>query len=332
MSPEAWLALYTRLGIPLALQRIMLAAVLVEGGLSPPFPVGDGGHSYGPYQMHDQGAGAGLSRAEREDPETSSRLMYEREFAPAYAEGLRRGYQDTELAVWTYMRAERPAGWDGPDAPGLASPAATRFRAAYARLAPYFASASGDAEMPEHPLVAAALRYQGTPYGLPPGPGQLDCSLLIVRACQDAGIPLPPGTRTAEQLRQAARLVTSADQGWDNTCVQRGDLLFFERTYRGNPGERATHVGIALLGGQMLDANDARGTVGITSLYTPYWQERLFEARRLDLGRPGASGGEAAEVLGGLLHDVLPALLRELEQAQAALDRAAQEIRRHIPR
>lgn len=326
MTEHEWLALYERLQIPQELARIMLAAVLVEGGLGPVFPVGDNGQSYGPYQMHDRGAGAGIPVHLREDPEWSSRYMYEREFRPAYEEGRRRGYQGEDLAVWTYLRAERPLGWQGPARPGLDSAAARRFRAAYRRV-------MSALNPTEPPLISAAQTLVGTPYGLPPGPGQLDCSLFVLRAAELAGYRIPPGVRTAEHIRLACELVTSDDAGWDNERVERGDLLFFERTYAGNPGERATHVGIALLGGEMLDANDARGTVGVTNIRTPYWQERLFEARRLPAAWLGGAAPAPAVDLGwyrALERDVLPAVLRELEQAAQALARAANELRRHI--
>lgn len=126
-------------------------------------------------------------------------------------------------------------------------------------------------------VLAAASRLIGTPYGLPPGPGELDCSLFILKGCADAGYPWPSGIRTAEQIRLNCDLVT-AEPNWNDGLVQRGDLLFFENTGGENPGDRAGHVGFALLDGRMLDANEAHG-VGYTRL-SSWWTERLFEARR----------------------------------------------------
>lgn len=126
-------------------------------------------------------------------------------------------------------------------------------------------------------VLAAANRLIGTPYGLPPGPGQLDCSSFILRALADAGCGFPAGVRTAEQIRLACDPVT-AEPNWDDSQVQRGDLLFFENTGGENPGERAGHVGFALLGRRMLDTNETHG-VDQTTL-GPWWQERLFEVRR----------------------------------------------------
>lgn len=132
-----------------------------------------------------------------------------------------------------------------------------------------------------HAILEVAATRKGTPYALPPdGVTTLDCSLYVLRTLADAGVQLPAGIRTAEQIRQAC-VPVPFDQ------VRPGDLLFFERTYDcterpGPDGRCATHVGISLGRGtrRMWDANDARGDVGITDISTPYWQSRLFEARR----------------------------------------------------
>jgi hypothetical protein len=130
-------------------------------------------------------------------------------------------------------------------------------------------------------LESARTRF-GMPYRLDPPPdgiNNLDCSLYVLKTLQDAGLPLP-GVRTAEQIRQATLPIS-----WDD--VQPGDLLFFEKTYdaagpAGPDGRIASHIGISLGAGtkRMYDANSARGT-GETNIGTPYWQEHIFEARRV---------------------------------------------------
>lgn len=128
-------------------------------------------------------------------------------------------------------------------------------------------------------VLAQARAQLGTPYGLPPGAGQTDCSLFVVESFRRAGYPFRAGIRTAEQIRLACPAVVASEDGWDNGALAVGDLLFFEATYEGNPGERATHIGFALLDGQMLDANSVHG-VGYTDLRSAYWQTHLFECRR----------------------------------------------------
>ena len=159
-------------------------------------------------------------------------------------------------------------------------------------------------------VLAAASRLVGTPYGMPPGPGQLDCSSFILRALADTGCQFPDGIRTAEAIRLSCDLVT-AEPNWDDSLVQRGDLLFFENTGGENPGERAGHVGFALMGGRMLDANETHG-VDQTTL-GPWWQERLFEARR-PRQYAGAPAPPAAPPLGPR-----PEAPSELEQLRRQL-------------
>jgi len=143
-------------------------------------------------------------------------------------------------------------------------------------------------------IIAQATRRRGVPYCMPPDPhgdASLDCSLFVVHTLRDAGVPLPPNVRTAEQIRQACVPVD-----WND--VQVGDLLFFEHTYEpdgppGPDGRIASHVGISLGQGtqRMWDCHDTdehpgRPGVGETVLNAVYWQPKLFEARR----PPGLAG------------------------------------------
>jgi cell wall-associated NlpC family hydrolase len=168
------------------------------------------------------------------------------------------------------QRIQIPTEPDAPAAPGVSTPAtATEAR---------------------ERLLAEARRLQGTPYRMSPPPDGttcLDCSLFVVTALRNAGTPLPPGVRTAEQIRQACEPIA------DWSGVQPGDLLFFEKTYdAGRPtasdGRLATHVGIALSAGpqKMWDCHESPsrddGFPGVTetALTEHYWLPKMFEARR----------------------------------------------------
>lgn len=124
-------------------------------------------------------------------------------------------------------------------------------------------------------VLAEAAKYEGVPYlwgGNTPADGGMDCSGYVLHVLNQLGIGFGHDT-TAEGIRQLCVPI-----GWDE--VQPADLLFMERTYNA-PG--ATHLGFSLGKGtgQMWDANDSRGTVGITNISTDYWQDKLFDARRL---------------------------------------------------
>jgi NlpC/P60 family len=136
-------------------------------------------------------------------------------------------------------------------------------------------------------ILEMAVKRQGIPYRLDPPPDgitTLDCSLFIKLTLQDAGVPLPAGVRTAEQIRQGCEPVV-----WDS--VQAGDLVFFEGTYdaagpAAPDGHIASHVGISLGKGthKMWDCHASGESgppgVGLTDISTDYWQPKLFQAGR----------------------------------------------------
>lgn len=168
LSTAEWYAVMQRQGVPVPLDHIMLATTGAEGGYNTtPIP-GDNGQSFGPYQMYLQGAGAGHSRAEMEDPDWATAYMLSHEFAAAYQEALTRDLSEEDTAVYTYMRAERPYGWGGYRDPGLHSVAGEGFRHHYRAVAAAVAALRGDPqkppeEKPEDPVAAlAAEREWGT--------------------------------------------------------------------------------------------------------------------------------------------------------------------------
>jgi cell wall-associated NlpC family hydrolase len=158
------------------------------------------------------------------------------------------GYgQDRTRALNAY------GGCTTPNCLGNGSYAVAINRAASA-LEPVTTSVSG--------AVATALQWLGTPYawgGNTPGVG-LDCSGLVQQAFAAIGISLP---RTSETQFTATQRV-SADQ------VQPGDLVFFD-----TDGPGATHVGLVVSNGQMVDAPDVGLTVRTESYLTPFWRSHI---------------------------------------------------------
>jgi cell wall-associated NlpC family hydrolase len=181
-------------------------------------------------------------------------------------------------AIQVGQRLQIPGAPDSPAAAAVAAP--------------------GTASEGRDRLLAEAQRLKGTPYRISPPPdgvNNLDCSLFVGTALRNAGLGLPAGVRTAEQIRQACEPIA------DWSTVQPGDLLFFEKTYdAGRPtasdGRLATHVGISLGAGtqqmwdchESLDRNDGMPGVTQTALTAVYWLPKLFEARR----PPGLVGFE----------------------------------------
>jgi cell wall-associated NlpC family hydrolase len=228
--------------------------------------------SFGLYQMHSRGLGHGVSVQDRKDPEFATRFMF-----PPYQAGgrlaVQRGYAPgtEDWAATAYMEAEKPLGY-----PNIWSKPAMVFRERWRGIAPI-----GDTM---HPVAEQVLQiaptYAGVPYDLPPNwPDTVDCSLYVLKVFEQAGHPFPAGVRTAEQIRWTCPMVVP----WDE--VQPGDLLFFERTYDiqerpGPDGYVASHIGISL-GAYTQEQWEARvPAVGRYSIASPWWQERLFEARR----------------------------------------------------
>jgi cell wall-associated NlpC family hydrolase len=65
--------------------------------------------------------------------------------------------------------------------------------------------------------------------------------------------------------------------------VRPGDLVFFETV---SPG--ASHVGIALGGGEFVHAPSSRGVVRIERYTAGYWADRWVGARRVTAGEPAS--------------------------------------------
>lgn len=131
------------------------------------------------------------------------------------------------------------------------------------------AAVSAQASIAES-IIASGYKYLGTPYLYGADATQtnnFDCSSFILLAFLENGISLP---RTANDQMGEGYAVTMA-------TAQRGDLLFFrDTTYP----DKAGHVGIYLGNNQMLHASGSKG-VTVTSLSTPYWQNRFMAVKRV---------------------------------------------------
>jgi cell wall-associated NlpC family hydrolase len=116
-------------------------------------------------------------------------------------------------------------------------------------------------------LVATALTFRGTPYrNGGSDPSGFDCSGFVQWVFAQHGSALPREVR--DQYRAGA--------GIDRDDVQAGDLVFFETV---SPG--ASHVGIAIGGGDFIHAPSSRGVVRVEKYTTGYWSQRWVGARRI---------------------------------------------------
>ncbi len=123
-------------------------------------------------------------------------------------------------------------------------------------------------------------QWRGTPYvdgGM--STSGVDCSGFTVLAYRNLfGLSLP---RTAEEQAESGREVARAS-------LKSGDLVFF------NTGRSKKHVGIYLAEDQFIHASLSKG-VTLSSLDDSYWQEKYWQARRLQAPvAPEKANGSAA--------------------------------------
>ena len=116
-------------------------------------------------------------------------------------------------------------------------------------------------------LVATALTFRGTPYRYGGSdPSGFDCSGFVQWVFALHGTAVPREVRDQYE----------AGEEIDREDVEPGDLVFFETVSRG-----ASHVGIALGGGEFVHAPSSRGVVRVEHYDGPYWSERWVGARRI---------------------------------------------------
>jgi NlpC/P60 family protein len=124
-------------------------------------------------------------------------------------------------------------------------------------------------------VIAMALSYLGTPYrNGGSDPSGFDCSGFVQWVFAQHGTALPREVR--DQYRTGDRV--------DSGDVRPGDLVFFETVSSG-----ASHVGIALGGGEFIHAPSSRGVVRIERYTSSYWADRWVGARRITMTEPPAS-------------------------------------------
>ena len=123
-------------------------------------------------------------------------------------------------------------------------------------------------------VVSLALSLRGTPYRN--GGSDLtgfDCSGFVQWVFAQQGLALP------REVKEQYRVGRDID-----TEVKAGDLVFFETV---SPG--ASHVGIALGGGEFVHAPSSRGVVRVERYTSGYWADRWVGARRLTAAGEPAS-------------------------------------------
>jgi cell wall-associated NlpC family hydrolase len=98
------------------------------------------------------------------------------------------------------------------------------------------------------------------------GPTGFDCSGFVQWVFAQHAAALPREVR--DQFRVGEDI--------DRDDVQPGDLVFFETVSRG-----ASHVGIALGGGEFVHAPSSRGVVRVERYDGIYWSQRWIGARRV---------------------------------------------------
>jgi cell wall-associated NlpC family hydrolase len=129
---------------------------------------------------------------------------------------------------------------------------------------------AGRAELPatvQPAVVALAMSLRGTPYrNGGSDPAGFDCSGFVQWVFAQQGVALP---REVKQQYLVGRDIDSGD-------LKAGDLVFFETV---SPG--ASHVGIALGGGEFVHAPSSRGVVRVERYTSGYWADRWVGARRV---------------------------------------------------
>ena len=129
---------------------------------------------------------------------------------------------------------------------------------------------------PSNPQQAAAVGFALAQVGKPyvygaTGPDSFDCSGLMLRAWQAAGVTLP---RTSQaQSRSGAPVAGTAD-------MQPGDLIFIPGS-DGTPSDPG-HVGMYIGGGQLVDASTEGVPIQVETVAR--WQSQIVGIRR-----PGAA-------------------------------------------
>lgn len=117
-------------------------------------------------------------------------------------------------------------------------------------------------------IVATAQKYLGTPYvwgGT--SPAGFDCSGFVYYVLRSVG--LKPGRMQVDQYKMGVYVEKSE--------LQPGDIVFFQNTYKSG----LSHVGIYVGDGQFIHAPNSRGVVSYADLYSTYYTNHYYGARRV---------------------------------------------------
>jgi cell wall-associated NlpC family hydrolase len=112
-------------------------------------------------------------------------------------------------------------------------------------------------------VLDVARAQTGMPYvwgGASPATS-FDCSGLVQWSFRQVGVELP---RTAQQQWNATARVPDED-------LRPGDLVFFANTYKVDPAEPITHVGIYVGNGRMLNAPSEGDVVREMDVFVGFW-------------------------------------------------------------
>lgn len=156
----------------------------------------------------------------------------------------------------------------------------------------FYADAGMNYRVPEEALsdeqfarmLREAEKYLGWPYvwgGSSPADGGFDCSGYVCWVVNHCGNGWNVGRTTAEGLRRLCAYVKPSE-------AKPGDLVFFQGTYN---TEGASHVGIYVGNGMMINAGDP---IKYASITTPYWQQHFMQFGRLPGANPGTSSGTSS--------------------------------------
>lgn len=116
-------------------------------------------------------------------------------------------------------------------------------------------------------VVAMALGYRGVPYRWGGSdPAGFDCSGFVQYVFKQVGALLPREVRDQFAFGEPI----------DRDEVAPGDLVFFQTVARG-----ASHVGLAIGGGEFVHAPSTNGVVRVERLTSSYWSKRFVGARRV---------------------------------------------------
>lgn len=107
-SPDQWDAMLNRLGNKHNVPPLFLKAVMLSESGGRPDAIGDGGHSVGLFQLHDQGYGAGMGDR-RFDPEANADRAA-RGLAEAWHAGERAGFTGEFAVRAAYNYSFNPGG------------------------------------------------------------------------------------------------------------------------------------------------------------------------------------------------------------------------------